>query len=102
MTTDFLPHLYALGPNFIGAIGCNGRGVAFTTMLGQVLADAATGADLESLPVPLAPARALPFRRLAGLAPRFYLAKGMLDDRRTMKNRPKGHATTSTMKGELT
>ncbi|MAS14217.1 MAG: FAD-dependent oxidoreductase [Nitratireductor sp.] len=102
VTTDFLPHLYALGPNFIGAIGCNGRGVAFTTMLGQVLADAATGADLESLPVPLAAARALPFRRLAGLAPRFYLAKGMLDDRRTMKNRPEGHATTSTMKGELT
>ncbi|WP_292898112.1 MULTISPECIES: NAD(P)/FAD-dependent oxidoreductase [unclassified Nitratireductor] len=102
VTTDFLPHLYRLGPGFVGAIGCNGRGVAFTTMLGDVLADAATGRDLGSLAVPLAPARPLPFRRLAGLAPRFYLAKGIWDDRRTTKMRPKGHVTTKTKKGELT
>ncbi|MFC5586887.1 NAD(P)/FAD-dependent oxidoreductase [Nitratireductor kimnyeongensis] len=89
VTTDFLPHLYRLGPGFIGAIGCNGRGVAFTTMLGDVLADTATGKDLDTLPVPLAPARPLPFRRLAGLAPRFYLAKGILNDRRTTKSGPK-------------
>ena len=55
MTTDFLPHLYEFGPGFIGAIGCNGRGIAMTAMLGEVLADAASGVPLSELPVPTAP-----------------------------------------------
>jgi glycine/D-amino acid oxidase-like deaminating enzyme len=66
MTRDFLPHLYEFGPGFFGAIGCNGRGIAMTAMLGEVLADAATGVPLDALPVPTAAARAIPLRPLAG------------------------------------
>ncbi len=68
MTTDFLPRLIEFGPGFIGAIGCNGRGIAMTTMLGEVLADAATGTALSDLPVPTASTTAIPLRPLAGLA----------------------------------
>ena len=57
MTTDFMPHLYEFGPGFVGGIGCNGRGVAMTAMLGGVLAEAALGTPLSKLPVPEAPAR---------------------------------------------
>ncbi|WP_342361744.1 FAD-binding oxidoreductase [Terrarubrum flagellatum] len=74
MTPDFLPHLYEFGPDFIGGVGCNGRGVAMTTMLGEVLAAAAMGARLEGLPIPLAPSGGLPFHFLAGVAPSFAVA----------------------------
>ena len=68
MTTDFLPHLYELGSGLVGAIGCNGRGIAMTAMLGEVLADAAMGTPLADLPVPTAPPSAVPLRPLAGIA----------------------------------
>jgi glycine/D-amino acid oxidase-like deaminating enzyme len=80
MTTDFLPHLYELGPRFYGAIGCNGRGVAMTAMLGEVLADAATGTALSELPVPAASASAIPFRPLAGAVASAALAHARWQD----------------------
>jgi glycine/D-amino acid oxidase-like deaminating enzyme len=64
MTLDFLPHLYNLGPGFWGGIGCNGRGIALTAMLGEVMADLASGVPVDELPVPLAQSK-LPLPRLA-------------------------------------
>ncbi len=64
MTLDFLPHLYNLGPGFWGGIGCNGRGIALTAMLGEVMADLASGVPVEDLPVPLAQSK-LPLPRFA-------------------------------------
>ena len=83
MTTDFLPHLYEFGPGFIGAIGCNGRGIAMTAMLGEVLADAATGVPLDALPVPTAAARAIPLRPLAGAVASAALVHARWQDRRS-------------------
>lgn len=80
MTTDFLPHLYQFGPRFVGAIGCNGRGIAMTAMLGEVLADAAMGAPLETLPVPIAGSAAIPLRPLAGVAASAALIHARLQD----------------------
>ena len=82
MTTDFLPHLYEFGPGFIGAIGCNGRGIALTAMLGEVLADAAGGRRWDELPVPRAAARPLPLRALAGAATAAAVARARWQDRR--------------------
>ena len=82
MTTDFLPRLFEFGPGFLGAIGCNGRGIALTAMLGEVLADAACGAALDRLPVPSGPARRLPFAPLARIAPSFAIAQARWQDRR--------------------
>ena len=68
MTTDFLPHLLEFAPGMVGGIGCNGRGIATTAMLGEVLADAACGTKLAELPVPIASSRPLPWHRIAGIA----------------------------------
>jgi glycine/D-amino acid oxidase-like deaminating enzyme len=80
MTTDFLPHLYELGPGFIGGIGCNGRGIALTAMLGEVLAQAASGARLDALPIPMAKARPIPFHLLARAAPSVAIAQARWQD----------------------
>jgi glycine/D-amino acid oxidase-like deaminating enzyme len=84
MTTDFLPHVYQFGPGFLGAVGCNGRGVAMTGMLGEVLAQAILqNQKPDDLPVPLASAFPIPFHLFARAAPSVVLAQGMLSDRRT-------------------
>jgi glycine/D-amino acid oxidase-like deaminating enzyme len=81
MTTDFLTHLYKFGPGFVGGIGCNGRGIVLTAMLGEVLADAATQGQLRDLPIPVAPARPIPFYLLARAAPSLAIAQAKWQDR---------------------
>ncbi|MDF2809003.1 MAG: putative oxidoreductase [Microvirga sp.] len=85
MTTDFLPHIYEFGPGFIGGIGCNGRGVAMTAMLGKVLADAALGMPLARLPVPEASTRPIPFHFLAKAAPSFAIGQARWQDWRAKR-----------------
>lgn len=80
ITPDFLPHLFQFGPGLIGAIGCNGRGIAMTAALGEVLADAAGGTDLANLPVPVADGRGIPFHALAGLAASAGYAQALWQD----------------------
>ena len=82
ITPDFMPHLYEFGPGFIGGIGCNGRGIAMTAMLGQVMADAVAGEPLRDLPIPLASERAVPFHRFARAAPSLAIAQARWADRR--------------------
>lgn len=81
MTTDFLPHLYEFGPGFLGGIGCNGRGIALTAMLGEVMAAAAGGARLQDLPIGLAHPGGIPFRTLAVAAPSFAIAQARWQDK---------------------
>ncbi|TXH38028.1 MAG: FAD-binding oxidoreductase [Rhodospirillaceae bacterium] len=83
ITKDRFPHLHILAPNLYTAIGCNGRGVAIGTVMGQVLGDLAGGAEPASIPFPVtAPA---PFHlhglRQAGIfaLSRFYLLLDRLD-----------------------
>ncbi|WP_062014477.1 FAD-binding oxidoreductase [Aureimonas sp. AU4] len=82
MVPDFLPHVFEFGPGFLGGIGCNGRGIALTAMLGEALADASCGVPLAELPVPSGPARPLPFAPLARIAPSFAIAQARWQDRR--------------------
>jgi len=51
ITPDFLPRLYHLDTGIIAGIGCNGRGIAMSTVLGRVLADAASGTPDHELPM---------------------------------------------------
>lgn len=88
VTTDFLPHVFRYGAGFYGATGCNGRGVAMTTMFGGVLADLATGAALDDLPVPVSEPATIPFRTFASAAPSAYLIQGMWNDWRTTRRSP--------------
>lgn len=86
MTTDALPLLAELQPGLIGAVGCNGRGVAFTTALGRALAQSL--ADGAPLPLPAHPARPIPFRPLARHAPALVLARGFWSDARALRHPP--------------
>lgn len=87
MTTDALPLLAELAPGLIGAVGCNGRGVAFTTALGRALAQSLAD-DGAPLPLPANPARPIPFRPLARHAPALVLARGLWSDARALRQPP--------------
>ncbi len=39
MTMDSLPHIHDLAPGLSAALGCNGRGVAMSTVIGRVLSE---------------------------------------------------------------
>lgn len=81
MTPDFLPRIHQFGEGWFGGIGCNGRGIAMTAQLGKVLARAALGEDLRSLPVPLVKVRPLPFHRLTPLVASAALVQARISDR---------------------
>ncbi len=81
VTSDFLPRLHMLAPGLHAGLGCNGRGIAMTTVLGQILALAAQQGHARGLAVPLmelipirghvvmrhAPRVAVPVARLRGM-----------------------------------
>jgi glycine/D-amino acid oxidase-like deaminating enzyme len=80
MTPDFLPRLYRFGDGFYGGIGCNGRGIAMTAQLGHTLARLALGEPENSMPVPIRPARNLPFHAMTPLVASAALAQARLQD----------------------
>jgi len=80
ITPDFLPRLHELAPGLFAGIGCNGRGIGMTTVLGGILAKAAQGVPLAELPIPVSQATALPFHFLARHAPKAALPVGRYND----------------------
>ncbi|MER8714724.1 FAD-binding oxidoreductase [Mesorhizobium sp. M0228] len=78
---DFLPHLVDLGPGLVAGFACNGRGIAMTTAMGEVLADWADGTKPQDLPLPFAPPSPIPFHSLVRHAPNMVLPWSMLRDR---------------------
>ncbi|MDQ0390482.1 NAD(P)/FAD-dependent oxidoreductase [Labrys monachus] len=81
-TPDSLPRFFALEPGLDAVIGCNGRGIALTTVLGRELAALYAGQRLPGeFALPHTAPRAIPARRLAGYAPAFWLPWSNLRDR---------------------
>ncbi|MBX9907501.1 MAG: FAD-binding oxidoreductase [Beijerinckiaceae bacterium] len=73
LTLDRLPRLFVLEDGVLATLGCNGKGVAWNLALGSVLAEALTGAELDTLPLPPArPPSPIPFHGLK----RVYAAAG--------------------------
>ncbi|HEY8566924.1 MAG TPA: FAD-binding oxidoreductase [Beijerinckiaceae bacterium] len=71
VTLDHMPHLHEPAPGLIASLGCNGRGVAYSTGVGRIIAERARGARPEELPVPLTPVNPMPmapFRRIGAAA----------------------------------
>lgn len=64
MTIDHFPHLNEVEPGAFAALGYNGRGVAFASAMGKVLADRATGVAERDLEFPLTRLRPLPLHAL--------------------------------------
>ncbi len=68
-TLDHLPHLHESAPGLIAAIGCNGRGVAYSVALGEIVAERLRRGHWEGAPLavsPIAPIPLHPFRQLGG------------------------------------
>ena len=86
MTRSALPSLVALGPGAFGAVGCNGRGVAFTNVLGGALARwMIAGSDPAAAPLQVTAPEPLPMRGPGRLAPSLVLLRGMWADARAMR-----------------
>ncbi len=82
-TADKLPHVYELAPGVLAWTGCNGRGVALATALGQELAKASAGVPLAEIAAPVETT----LRRIAGhqfraLGVAWQVAKNRWNDRR--------------------
>ena len=72
-TPDELPRMNRIARGLYGAIGCNGRGVALTTALGQELGRFLAGEVSETdFVLAVTPPRKVPARRLATLGPHLW------------------------------
>jgi len=70
LTTDHVPHLNELATNLYAGLGYNGRGVAMSTLMGQLLALRVAGVPAEEIAFPQTGLRRIPLHgwRAAGIA----------------------------------
>jgi len=85
MTWDRFPRIHNLGPGAWTWIGCNGRGVALGVSLGREMARAVSGAELDTLALPLSQPQPLPFHAFARRIAPSYLAWMRRKDLQEMK-----------------
>lgn len=57
LTRDYLPVIRRHGDGLYSGIGCNGRGIAMATVIGEQLADLVSGSVESDYAVPVSPAR---------------------------------------------
>lgn len=72
ITRDFMPHIHEPAPGMTMALGCNGRGIALCTSLGQHIAARLTDSG-HAFPYPVSPIVPIPLHGLQ----RFYIAAGV-------------------------
>lgn len=72
ITRDFMPHVHQPAPGLTLALGCNGRGIALCTSLGQQLAGRLCDGNAD-FAYPVTPLQRLPLHRLQ----RFYIGAGV-------------------------
>ena len=53
LTPDHLPVVHKHDDGIFAAIGCNGRGIAMATAVGELLAELADGGDEKACPIPI-------------------------------------------------
>jgi sarcosine oxidase len=66
VTEDHLPHLHEPQPGLVVGLGYNGRGVAMSHVMGQVMAERVLGADANSLAFPVTQVKPMTFRQIKG------------------------------------
>ena len=72
ITRDFMPHVHQPAPGLTLALGCNGRGIALCTSLGQQLAGRLCDGSAD-FAYPVTPLQRLPLHGLQ----RFYIGAGV-------------------------
>ncbi len=63
VTQDHLPHIHQPAPGIYAGLGCNGRGVALSTVMGRLLAELVLGKDKKALAIPITTIKKYPFHR---------------------------------------
>ncbi|WP_019997340.1 NAD(P)/FAD-dependent oxidoreductase [Aureimonas ureilytica] len=67
ITRDFLPHLHRPADGLLILVGCQGRGVALQSKMGEWIGDYLVSGDPNRLPLPVVDIEAIPFHALRKL-----------------------------------
>ncbi len=81
MTADHYPHVHEPAPGVLAFLGCNGRGVALATAMGQQLAKRLVGGEAARIDLPITPIRPIPFHAAWPAAVRGAVLLGRVRDR---------------------
>jgi glycine/D-amino acid oxidase-like deaminating enzyme len=81
MTADHYPHVHEPGPGALIYLGCNGRGVALATAMGQQLARRLTEGEAGEIDMPITSLRPIRFHALWPVAVKSIVLYGRIRDR---------------------
>ena len=81
MTADHYPHVHEPGPGALVYPGCNGRGVALATAMGQQLARRLIGGETAEIDMPITAPNPIRLHALGPVAVRSVVAYGRIRDR---------------------
>ena len=78
MTADHCPHMHEPGPGGLVYLGCNGRGVALATAMGQQLAKRLIGDETAGIDVPITTVKPIRFHALWPVAAKSVVLYGRI------------------------
>jgi glycine/D-amino acid oxidase-like deaminating enzyme len=81
MTADHYPHVHEPGPGALVYLGCNGRGVALATAMGQQLARRLIEGETAEVDMPITPLKPIRFHALWPVAVKTLVLYGRIRDR---------------------
>jgi glycine/D-amino acid oxidase-like deaminating enzyme len=81
MTADHYPHVHEPAAGLLAYLGCNGRGVALATAIGQQLARRLTGGETTPIDLPVTAIRPIRLHAAWPIAVRSAVLAGRLRDR---------------------
>jgi glycine/D-amino acid oxidase-like deaminating enzyme len=81
MTADHYPHVHEPGPGAMAYLGCNGRGVALATAMGQQLAKRLIGGETAEIDMPITSLTPIRFHALWPVAVKSIVLYGRIRDR---------------------
>ncbi|MBR1268127.1 FAD-binding oxidoreductase [Bradyrhizobium sp. AUGA SZCCT0222] len=81
MTPDHYPHVHEPGAGALAYLGCNGRGVALATAMGQQLAKRLIGGEKAEIDMPITGLKPIRFHALWPVAVKSVVMTGRIRDR---------------------
>jgi glycine/D-amino acid oxidase-like deaminating enzyme len=81
ITADHYPHVHEPGPGALVYLGCNGRGVALATAMGQQLAKRLIGGETAGIDMPITAVKPIRFHALWPVAVRSVVLYGRIRGR---------------------
>jgi glycine/D-amino acid oxidase-like deaminating enzyme len=81
MTADHYPHVHEPGPGVLVYLGCNGRGVALASAMGQQLARRLVGGEAAEIDMPITSPKPIRFHAFWPVGVRSVVLYGRIRDR---------------------